>query len=355
MRIVQLIDSLETGGAERMAVNYANALTDNCAFSGLIATRKEGGLKTQLHPKVNYLFLERKTTFDIKAVWRLKSYVQHNKVTHIHAHSSSFLLAVMLKLIYPKVLIVWHDHYGNSEFLDKRSSFVLKLCSFFFHAILVVNEKLKLWAEQKMWCKKIAYFPNFVNFETATRSETVLKGVQGKRIVCLANLRAQKNHELLLQVASELKEEYQDWTFHLVGKDFEDEYAKKIKDLIISMKLQENVFIYGSKNDIGNILQQAAIGVLTSKSEGLPVALLEYGFYKLPVVVTSVGEIPTVVKNNVNGLVVSEVSVDTFAAAMKRLMTDVDLRDRLGQNLQNTVTEEYTEKALLDKYLLFIQ
>ena len=34
MRIVQLIDSLETGGAERMAVNYANSLSDTIDFSG---------------------------------------------------------------------------------------------------------------------------------------------------------------------------------------------------------------------------------------------------------------------------------------------------------------------------------
>ncbi len=37
MRVVQIIDSLEAGGAERMAVNYANALSKNIEFSGLIA------------------------------------------------------------------------------------------------------------------------------------------------------------------------------------------------------------------------------------------------------------------------------------------------------------------------------
>ena len=42
MRIVQLIDSLDAGGAERMAVNYANALSEKITFSGLVATRKEG-------------------------------------------------------------------------------------------------------------------------------------------------------------------------------------------------------------------------------------------------------------------------------------------------------------------------
>ena len=40
MRILQIIDSLEAGGAERMAVSYANALANEIEFSGLIATRK---------------------------------------------------------------------------------------------------------------------------------------------------------------------------------------------------------------------------------------------------------------------------------------------------------------------------
>ena len=60
MRILQIIDSLEAGGAERMAVNYANALADKIDFSGLVATRKEGALRNQLSINVSYLFLNKK-------------------------------------------------------------------------------------------------------------------------------------------------------------------------------------------------------------------------------------------------------------------------------------------------------
>ena len=42
MRIVQIIDSLDVGGAEKMAVNYANALVGRIEFSGLVVTRAEG-------------------------------------------------------------------------------------------------------------------------------------------------------------------------------------------------------------------------------------------------------------------------------------------------------------------------
>jgi hypothetical protein len=42
VRIIQIIDSLEAGGSERMAISYANALAEQIDFSGLVATRKEG-------------------------------------------------------------------------------------------------------------------------------------------------------------------------------------------------------------------------------------------------------------------------------------------------------------------------
>ncbi len=126
MRIIQLIDSLEAGGAERMAVNYANSLVDKIEFSGLVATRKEGALLKEINPKVAYFFLNRKKKVDLQALLKLKRFVKFHKVTHIHAHSSSFFLAFLLKAILPSLKIIWHDHYGNNEYLDSRPYFILK-------------------------------------------------------------------------------------------------------------------------------------------------------------------------------------------------------------------------------------
>ena len=135
MRIVQLIDSLEPGGAERMSVNYANMLSETIAFSSLVTTRQEGPLKEELLPGVFYLFLKKKHTLDFRAVFRLRHFIKKHKIALIHAHSSSFFMAVMTKLIYPQVKIIWHDHYGNSNFLEQRKTSVLKWASVFFAGI----------------------------------------------------------------------------------------------------------------------------------------------------------------------------------------------------------------------------
>ena len=78
MRIVQIIDSLEVGGAEKMAINYANALSKRIAFTGLVSTRAEGHLKSQLSDSVSYLFLINKKTLDFSDAFRLKKYSKNN-------------------------------------------------------------------------------------------------------------------------------------------------------------------------------------------------------------------------------------------------------------------------------------
>jgi hypothetical protein len=131
MRIVQIIDSLEAGGAERMAVNYANALAKKITFSGLVTTRKEGVLKNQIDSQVPYLFLEKQNSIDRKAVFKLRKFIKNNNIEIIHAHSSSFFIAVLVKLTLPKLKIIWHDHYGISQDLSFRKNPVLKFSSLF--------------------------------------------------------------------------------------------------------------------------------------------------------------------------------------------------------------------------------
>jgi glycosyltransferase involved in cell wall biosynthesis len=355
MRILQIIDSLEAGGAERMAVNYANALANEIEFSGLVVTRKEGPLLNQISSNVSYLFLNKKSVLDIQSVLKLRKFVIQNTVDIVQAHSTSFFLAFLLKLTYPRIKLIWHDHYGDSEFLSQRPSLSLRFIIPFFNGIIAVNQKLKIWAEQKLHFKNVIYLPNFPSEENTISEQTILHGIQGKRIVSLANLRAQKNHFLVLEVAKKIKQSHPDWTFHLVGKDFEDDYSKKIKTMILDFNLENTVFVYGSRNDIKNILEQSAIGILTSQSEGLPVALLEYGLFKKPVVVTNVGEIPLVIQDGINGFVVEMGSVQLFFDSLVKLIESDTLRLDFGNELQKTIGNNYSEQAVIQQYSNWIK
>jgi glycosyltransferase involved in cell wall biosynthesis len=350
MRVLQLIDSLDAGGAERVAVNLANALSGNVEASFLCTTRKEGVLKKSLSENVEYLFLGKKKTVDLKAIKQLNRFLRVRKIGVIHAHSSSFFLAIIAKFFKKDLVVVWHDHYGNSEFLNDRKSLMLKFCSRYFFHIFSVNKALEAWAKQSLSARNVSYLPNFASVDDRIAS-TTLKGEAGKRIVCLANLRSQKDHFTLLAAFNRVLEVYPDWSLHCVGKDFNDDYSFQVKSKIKELNLGESVFVYGSKPDIFNILQQCEIGVLASKSEGLPVALLEYGLANLAVIATKVGEVENVILNNVNGMIVNSLNTIELSKALIFYIENHSVRNEHLTKFNQHVKDNFSEQSQLNKIL----
>lgn len=350
MRVLQLIDSLETGGAERVAVNLANVLSTEIEQSFLCATRKEGLLGESLSGDVKYLFLNKQKTIDFKAIKRLGAFVKTNNIDIIHAHSTSFFLATIVKIFNKKTSIIWHDHYGNSEFLESRKNGILKICSKYFSHIFSVNRNLENWAKRKLKVRSVSYLPNFATTDKSL-SITKLNGVSEKRIVCLANLRPQKDHFTLIEAFKSVNNLYPDWTLHCVGKDFDDEYSEKVKSKVKTLNLSKSVFFYGSKPDVYNILSQCEIGVLSSKSEGLPIALLEYGLAGLAVIATNVGECNNVVKDKVNGFLISSLDYEMLSNGLIKYIDNKKLRSEYSKYYKNYIQEHFSEKSQLEKII----
>lgn len=355
MRVLQLIDSLEAGGAERMAVNYANGLGVRIAFSALAVTRKEGLLKGQLHTTIPYVFLHRKRTIDFQAVSKLKRFVKDNDIAIVHAHGTSYFIAVLLKIAYPKIRIVWHDHHGGRSTQKGYKNAVLRMASHFFDAVIVVNHELKVWAERNLSVSKVVYLPNFAIQNETEERQTILKGLDGKRIICLSNLRHPKNHTLLLEAFrdSELKNE--GWSLHLVGKDSQDEYSSSLKRFIKDNRLEDSVFIYGSCPDINPILQQGTIGVLASVYEGFPVTLLEYGMAGLAVVSTNVGYCGEIIQHEKTGLSFNPSDVKMLTAQLQRMAGDEQLRKSMSEALKTRIKQSYSEEIVMNALILQYQ
>ncbi len=350
MRVLQLIDSLDLGGAERIAVEYANMLSKEIEGSYLCASRSEGKLLSTIDPEVNYFFLNRKRTLDYSAIQRLGQYIKKEKITIIHAHSTSYFIATLLKLKNPSLLIVWHNHSGASIHLGGVKMKVLRFCSKYFNTIISVNEDLVIWAKKKLKSKKVVYLPNFVNFtKEIVPVQEKIKGEAGKRIVCLANLRNPKGHHFLIESFVAVQKEIPDVTLHLIGNDFNDAYSTTLKVLIQKSQIEDHVVIYGQLSNPEAILEQCDIGVLASSSEGLPMALLEYGRAKLAVVVTDVGYCPEVVQDY--GTFVPYGDVHAMSSAIKEYLTDGDKRVQDCSLFKEHIKNNYSEMHVRDQII----
>lgn len=349
--VLQLIDSLNAGGAEVLAVNISNGLAKYSNINSFIGvTRKEGILKENLSNNVNYIFLEKKRTLDVKAILKVRKLIKKHNIQIIHAHSSSYFFAVLVKLSFFRIKIIWHDHYGKSQSLHKRSLFPLVICSLFFNHIISVNTSLKNWAKSKLFCKNVSFINNYPSLKN-TNKTTILKGLPQKRIVNLAGFRAQKDHISLIDGFFKFHKNNPQWTLHLIGKLYNDNYSDSIQKKIEALNLDNAVFIYGECLDIKNILEQSSIGILSSKSEGLPVSLLEYGLAKLPVIVTNVGECGSVVENNNSGLVIEKQNSDQICEALTTFALSEEKKSSFALKHNKIVTENYSEKIFFKRLL----
>ena len=353
MRILQLIDSLDAGGAERIAVNYANSLTQKVSFSGLVTTRKEGVLKTEILQGVSYLFLERKNKIDFKAISILKKFILENKVDIVHAHGTSYFLGFVIKLLLPKLKLIYHEHNGNRINQSKTENVILVFCSLFFFRVFTVTPEIELWSIKNLFCKKVNFIYNFAILNTVEKNLTILQSENSNKIVCLANLRNPKNHLFLLQSFFELNPV--NWTLHLIGKDYLDDYSNNLKKFIVENKLEKSIYIYNDRLDIKHILNQAKIGLLCSTYEGFPMSLLEYGLANLAVISSNVGYCKNIITNDENGLLFQSSNKQDFKTKLSRLINDYTFREKIAKKFNVTVNENYSEKVIITKLLFYYQ
>jgi len=351
-RVLQLIDTLALGGAERVAVNIANALSQRGAKSFLCATRDSGPLEKVLNDEVLLLRLERKSTFDISAVFRLRRFISDNQISIIHAHSSSLFIATIVKILTPGVKLIWHDHYGNQHAV-LRNALPYRLALRFADKVIAVNRMLKDWIVDccRVSEDKVRYIPNFAVLDglpnTSTSISLELPRKKGHRVVALANMRRQKDHLTLVSAFSHVVTRDADAHLLLIGDTPDKELLDEVRALIAQKGLEEKISILGRREDVGAILAQCDIGVISSVSEGLPLALLEYGFADLAVVSTDVGQCREVLVDGEMGRVVSSGDTENLGVAIAELLENPDLRKELGRKFQDHVQKNYSEDAFM--------
>lgn len=350
MRVLQLIDSLRPGGAERMAVLYANALASKIERSHLCCTRMEGLLKNEIANSVSYLFLDKKSSFDLPAFKRLSAYIKKEKIDIVHAHGTSYFMACLLKINGAKFHLVWHDHFGGSDYLSERQKQPLKFCSRFFNGIISVNKDLVEWANKELHCTNILEVKNFIQLNNETDTISLKGERQDFKIINVANLRGQKSHDVLIK-AFEIFAATNKTSLHIVGANPDTNWSKHILKLIEGSKQREKIFYYGERKDVRAMLKEADLGVIASKSEGLPLALLEYGASKLPVVSTNVGACSSVIKQN--GWLVPAKDSNALANAFREVMNNSELSRTKAEALYEHVIAEYSEDSIINVILNF--
>jgi glycosyltransferase involved in cell wall biosynthesis len=356
INVLHLTDTLDAGGAERMAVNLVNLLPRGRYQAHLCTTRREGVLANAIAADVKRLRLGRTWRFDMQAFRTLARYINQSRIDILHAHGTSLFIAVLASRYRPRSVIVWHDHYGRCLF-DDRPAWLYRLAARYVKGIIAVNQVLAAWAHERLAVpqERIRYIPNFVMPREEPERDLSLPGIAESRIVCVANFRPEKDHFTLVRALMHVVRACPTVQLLLVGAPVDPEYLSRVQHEIERCGLTQHVSILGTRSDVPSILKACSIGVLSSASEGLPLALLEYGSAGLPVVATNVGQCAEVLAEGSAGLVVPPGEPAELASTLISLLRSAERRAELGSRFRQRLEEAYSPNAALKQVCEFYE
>ncbi|MBZ5676160.1 MAG: glycosyltransferase family 4 protein [Acidobacteriia bacterium] len=339
--VMHLVDTLEVGGAERVAVTLVNHLDPSRYLAHLCSTRREGPLAFAVDRSVRRLKLNRRWRFDVGPVFRLQRYIQRNQISILHAHGSTVFLARLIGMFPPYPAVIWHTHYGRFA-VENRKAPAYAAASRGIQGVIVVNRELGAWCQDTLHvpAERVWYVPNPVAAWKPGK-DVSLPGTQGSRIVCLANIRPEKDHLTLVRSMAQVAAAVPEAHLMLVGSVREPELLAAVQSEIKRLNLTKNISYLGSRQDAADILDACDVGVLSSASEGLPMALLEYGRAGLAVVATTVGECEEVLGGGSVGMLVRPGSDEELASALITLLQNPHLRARLGASFRQHVEDSF--------------
>ncbi|MGZ8411872.1 MAG: glycosyltransferase [Gemmatirosa sp.] len=341
--VMHLVATLDAGGAERMAVNLVNHLPRQRYQVHLCSTRADGALAPLVRDDVTWLRLGRTRRYDRAALARLVAHVRRHRVRILHAHSDALFAAVLASLQSPYPRVVWHDHFGGA--LPLRRVLPYWLAARRVRAVIAVNGALATWARRRLRVReeRVRYVTNFVEPHPANDgvAAPTLPGVAGKRVACVAHLREQKDHVTLVRAFAHVVVREPQAHLLLVGAAPDAAQLARVQGEIAAQGLVSHVTWLGARDDVPAVLAQCAVGVLGSRSEGLPLALLEYGAAGLAAVATDVGQCAEVLEGGRCGTLVPAGAPAALGDAIAALLADADARTALGARLGERVRTTY--------------
>jgi glycosyltransferase involved in cell wall biosynthesis len=164
----------------------------------------------------------------------------------------------------------------------------------------------------------------------------------GKIVSIVARLQAVKGHRVFLESARRVLSRKPDTRFWIVG---DGELRQELERASRQLGLAKDVSFLGYRNDARTVIASSDVVVCTSSFEEFPRCVLEALSLGRPVVASSVGGIPEIIRDGETGLLVPPGDPGAMASGILRLLDDSDFARQLATAGQKFVDENFTLEA----------
>ena len=350
MKILYVITSLRTGGAEKLVVQLSEFMkgrgheVDVALFDGEETDFKKGleasGIKI-------YSFGVGQSVYSPKMLFKLKSLIKHGGYDIVHTHNSSpqIFAAVSKALICGKKTKYIHTEHNTT---GRRRTWYFRALDRWtyrkFASNICISDKAydNLAAHlnsNKITLKTIKNGADISRLAAASPKPELREGAPKNVVVMVAAFRPQKDQDTLVRAMSLLGDDYYLW---LVGGA---ERLDEVKTLASGLGVGSKVKFFGVRTDVPEILKTADVVVMSSHYEGLSLSSIEGMAVSKPFIASDVDGLREIVSGA--GILFPEGDAKALASEIEKVCTDSGYARKVADACLERAREYDFEKMAL--------
>jgi glycosyltransferase involved in cell wall biosynthesis len=360
MRVLHLISSGGIYGAEAVILNLSSALNagdENRSLLGVFSNTAHPNL--QLHNAALKAGMEShlipcrgQIDRSVPAAVRELARQTHADVIHAHGYKADVYTYLALRAMRIPLVSTCHN-WLDTDLAVRMYGAIDRRTLRRFDAVVAVSDEVRdriLRAGVRQ--DHIRLIRNGVNLRPFAAAQRMREAErhQGSPLTIgmVGRLSREKGGDVFLRAAAELVRQRPATRFSIAG-DGPDRAI--LEQLIAQLGLGPRTSLLGRTDDMPGFYSSIDVLASASRQEGLPIALLEGMASGLPIVATSVGAVPQLVRDGETGLLVETENPVALASAMLRVVDDPLLRQSLGDHASRLIADEFSADRMAAEYV----
>jgi len=352
MKIVHVINNLNTGGAEKLLLEILPVYKQRGIIADLLLLDgtdypflKE--LKKQNCCKV--MDLGKGSVYNPLLLFKLFSFLKKYNVVHVHLFPALYWVSLVKKLFLSNIHLVYTEHNTSNR---RRESKVFRWIDRFIYSeyskIITIADKVDVNLKKHLRTdsSKFKLIHNGVNIQKIKEAQGYKKEIFFEKKDCIliqvSSFRFPKDQETLIRALIELPDMVK---LALVGEGAQKSVCE---NLVKKLKLQNRVQFLGVRMDVPELLKMADMVVLSSKYEGLSLSSIEGLASGKPFIASNVPGLNDVVGGA--GILFEQGNSKNLALQILKLLDDSDYYNQIVEKCLKRA-QDYTIETMIDKHI----
>lgn len=341
MKILHIINSLNTGGAEKLIVETLPLLQKEKDLEvGLaLLNAEETPFYTQFkkeNPSIKVYELSKGSVYNPLNVFRIIPLLRKYDAIHAHLFPVMYFVVLAKILSFSRVKLIFTEHSTkNRRMQNPKFKWIEQFVYRYYSKIICITEEVKNELQRclaipsnKLKVIHNGINVNKINSESKSNRDEFGFSSQDKLLIMVAGFRIEKDQDTLIKCLQILPTEYK---LILVG---DGERRNILEQLVEKLNLTDRVTFLGVRNDVISLIKMCDVSVLSSHWEGFGLAVAEAMACGVPTIASNVNGLNTVVSEG--GLLFEKGNIEDLEAKI------LSLED---STFYNKISNQCTEKA----------